>query len=76
MEPLDKRLPGILLEIKSEKDSSEEELEKLADLALEQIKKRQYSAELEALGVKEVLHYGIAFSGKQVCIRAERCHIG
>lgn len=72
MVPLNEKLPGILIELKSEKDCSDGQLEGLAEKALRQISKRQYDAEMAGCGVKTILKYGIAFSGKKVCIRAER----
>lgn len=71
MLPLDKKLPGILIELKTAKDCKEEQLEELAETALNQINNRQYHAEMNAQGVKEILKYGIAFSGKDVSIKAE-----
>ena len=71
MLPMQKKLPGILMELKAGKDCKEGQLEKLAQTALDQIKDRQYYIEMQAQGVKEILQYGIAFSGKRVCVRAE-----
>ncbi len=71
MLPLDKRLPGILIELKAGKKCTDEMLDELAKNALEQIKKRIYPSEMESLGVEKVLKYGIAFSGKKVRIKAE-----
>lgn len=71
MLPLDKRLPGILVELKAGKKCTDEMLDELAKNALEQIKKRIYPSEMESLGVEMVLKYGIAFSGKKVRIKAE-----
>lgn len=71
MLPLDKKLPGILIELKAGKDCREEQLEKLAESALNQINDRQYQTEMHALGVEEILQYGIAFSGKTACVKAE-----
>lgn len=71
MLPLDKRLPGILVELKAGKKYTDEMLDELAKNALEQIKKRIYPSEMESLGVEKVLKYGIAFSGKRVRIKAE-----
>lgn len=72
MLPLDKRLPGILIELKAEKQKSEAELEALADVALQQINDKAYAVDLQAMGVTTVLKYGIAFSGKNVYILAEK----
>ena len=70
MLPLDKKLPGILIELKAGADCREGRLEELAEAALEQINERRYPAEMHAQGVKEILQYGIAFSGKSACVRA------
>ena len=71
MLPLDKKLPGILIELKVQKDCKEEKLDELAELALKQINDRQYHVEMSIHGVKEILQYGIVFSGKKASIRAE-----
>lgn len=71
MLPLNKKLPGIIVEMKAEKDCTEEKLEELAENALKQIDDRQYYAEMNAWGVKEILNYGIAFSGKSASVKAE-----
>lgn len=59
-------LPGILIELKAEKDCSSEELQKLAQSALQQIEDRQYDTELRTQGIQTVFKYGVAFSGKAV----------
>ncbi len=69
--PMNKKLPGILIELKAGKDCAEEQLNELAETALTQIKDRLYNVEMSARGVNEILKYGIAFSGKSVCIKAE-----
>lgn len=71
MLPLNKKLPGILIELKAAKDCSKEELDSLAVVALEQISKKQYHVDMIGQGVKEILKYGIAFSGKDVCVSAQ-----
>jgi len=71
MLPLNKKLPGILIELKAGKDCSDEELYRLAEKALIQINDRMYYMEMSSHGVKEVLKYGIAFDGKKVSIKAE-----
>lgn len=75
MLPLNKKLPGILIELKAAKEYSNEQLAGLADEALNQIEKQQYNANLSAQGVKTVLKYGIAFSGKNVCIKGDLTEI-
>lgn len=71
MLPLNKKLPGILIELKAGKNCTEEQLDELAEIALKQINDRQYHVEMSAQGVKEILQYGIAFSGKAASIKAE-----
>ena len=70
--PLTKHFPGILIEIKAEKDCSEEQLEALAKTALQQINDRSYSTEMQALGITSIIKYGLAFSGKRARIAAEK----
>lgn len=71
MLPRNKRLPAILIELKSGKNCNKEQLEKMAKDALNQINEKKYQAEMQAQGVKEILQYGIAFSGKTACVMAE-----
>ena len=71
MLPFNKLLPGILIELKAGKDCTEEQLSRLADAALKQINEKQYDTDMVAQGVTEILQYGIAFSGKKACVRAE-----
>lgn len=58
------RLPGVLIELKATKDSSD--LKELSQKALQQIEERQYDTEMRAKGVDQILKYGVAFCGKQV----------
>lgn len=71
MLPLNKRLPGILIELKAGKDRSETQLETLANAALQQINDRTYSADLQAMKVTSIIKFGIAFSGKRTRIAAQ-----
>lgn len=70
MIPFNEKLPGILIKLKSGKDCSDGQLAKLAEKALRQIDERQYDTEMTGHGIKTVLKYGIAFSGKNVCVKA------
>ena len=72
MLPLTKHFPGFLIEIKAEKDCSEEQLDALAQTALQQINDRSDSAEMQALGINSIIKYGLAFSGKRARIAAEK----
>lgn len=66
--PKSNKLPGILIELKSAKDTSEIELQRLADTALAQIETNRYDTELVSHGINDILKYGVAFSGKKVVI--------
>lgn len=66
LKPLDKKLPGILIELKAEKNCTEEKLKKLSEAALKQIIDRKYDTELTAAGIETIYKYGVAFSGKNV----------
>lgn len=67
--PKDKKLPGILIELKAGKDCSEDELQALAKTALEQIADRKYETEMEMKKVEKIIRYGVAFSGKRVEVK-------
>lgn len=66
--PKDGKLPGILIELKAAKDCSEDELKELSEKALAQIDSRKYETELTVKCVRNILKYGVAFSGKRVMI--------
>ena len=70
--PRNKRLPGILIELKAGKDCSESRLESLAKAALQQINDRAYSVDMQLAQVTSIIKIGIAFSGKKARIAAER----
>lgn len=72
MKPLDGKLPGIIIELKAAKDYSQEQLNVLAQKALEQIDERGYAKDTDLEAVSVILKYGIAFSGKKVCIKASK----
>lgn len=69
MFPRDKRNPGIIMELKSEKSLSEKALEALSTDALKQIDDKGYDNEMREEGITDILKLGIAFSGKKVKIR-------
>lgn len=69
--PRDTSMPGVLIELKSEKDCTEKTLKELSKTALQQIRERKYDADMLAAGIQKVIKYGVAFSGKQVEIAVE-----
>ena len=66
LKPTKKNLPGILIELKAEKDCTEEQLKKLSKTALQQIIDKKYDTELTMAGIETIYKYGVAFSGKKV----------
>jgi len=70
--PREERYPGIIMELKWKKDMSPDELERLAEKALVQINDMRYDAEMKEDGVRDVLKFGIAFSGKNVSVKTEK----
>lgn len=64
--PKNPALPGILMELKAQKDCSEKELADLSKMALAQIESRKYETEMRSKGIREIAKYGVAFSGKKV----------
>lgn len=69
--PRQKTFPGIIIELKAAKNIQGEQLKRLAETALAQIKIKHYTAELEQKGVSVIYKYGVAFSGKYVEIVVE-----
>lgn len=71
LKPNKKNLPGILIELKAEKNCTADGLKKLSETALKQINDKKYDTELTAAGVKTIYKYGVAFSGKKVEVTVE-----
>jgi len=69
MEPKEKHLPGIVMEFKAVPASEKGALSEIAENAIAQIDRRNYTRELEERGIKRVVKYGIAFSGKAVEVK-------
>jgi hypothetical protein len=65
--PKDLSKLGIIIEFKSVK--KEDLLEKAATEALDQIQAKNYQAELEARGIKNILKLAIVFFGKKILIK-------
>ena len=71
LSPKVSNLPGIIIELKAEKNCNENELQELAKTALKQINDKKYDTELKLKGVKTIYKYGAVFSGKHVAVEAE-----
>ena len=71
MFPRDSKFPGIIMELKWDKDLNENELDSLSADALHQINEKGYDTEMRDVGIADIIKCGIAFSGKRVKIRTE-----
>lgn len=71
LKPLKKDLPGIIIEFKLFDPKREKTLDETAERALLQIFEKKYDTELidEGIPSDKILHYGMAFSGKQVIVK-------
>jgi hypothetical protein len=69
--PREGRYPGIIMELKWRKNLSADALSDLADEALAQIDEMRYGTEMKQDGIREILKFGIAFSGKKVNVRTK-----
>jgi hypothetical protein len=65
--PKDNNQLALILEFKSVRDANKD-LAQAAQEALQQIRNRQYAAELKARGFNKILSLGLAFHGKQVMV--------
>lgn len=59
-------MPGILIELKAARNISGDQLKRLSEVALAQIQDRKYDTDMLSKGIKTIVKYGVAFSGKQV----------
>lgn len=67
--PRDDNHPGMIMELKWKKNLDDNELALLADEAISQIDSMEYDSEMKSEGIEKILKFGIAFSGKRVCIK-------
>ena len=68
LQPMEQKLPGFLFELKASQNQKEN-LELLAQAALDQIQGKQYETEMRSAGVNAVIRMGIAFRGKEVVVK-------
>ena len=69
--PREEKYPGIIMELKWKEKLSEATLVSLAEEALVQIDELRYDSELVEDGIADIIKFGIAFSGKKVCIKTK-----
>lgn len=67
--PRDDKYPGMIMELKWKKNLDDYELTLLANEAFCQIHSMEYDSEMKSEGIKKILRFGIAFSGKSVCVK-------
>ncbi len=68
LQPMDQQLLGFILELKASRDQKDD-LEHLAQAALDQIQEKQYETEVRSAGVNTLLVMGIAFRGKEIAVK-------
>jgi hypothetical protein len=66
--PHDKAQPGFVFEFKAIDELDNLTLEQACEMALQQIEKKRYVAELHALGIETVYPIAIAFEGKRALV--------
>lgn len=64
LEPKSNNLPGVIIELKSSKNSTDEELTELSKKALKQINDNKYDTDMKKRGINNIIKFGVAFSGK------------
>ena len=69
--PREEKYPGIIMELKWKEKLSKAALVSLAEEALVQIDVLRYDSELTEDGIADIIKFGIAFSGKKVCIKTK-----
>ena len=67
--PREEKYPGIIMELKWKKNLSADDLDGLAEEAFDQIENMRYDSEMKEDGVRDILKFGIAFSGKKVSVK-------
>ena len=67
--PREEKYPGIIMELKWKRNLSADDLDGLAEEAFEQIENMRYDSEMKEDGVRDILKFGIAFSGKKVSVK-------
>ena len=68
LEPIFKEMPGIIFELKFDRND-DADLDSMLQEAVQQIEEKRYDVEMKACGVREIIRIGIAFAGKRVKIQ-------
>ncbi len=72
MTPVSKTNPGIVMEFKVGGNADEKELEKLAEIAIKQIRDKKYATVFKTDEIADVRAYGIAFCKKKAVVKTIR----
>ena len=72
LEPHDKSRTGFIMEFKTKKDLDDAELKELAMEGIRQIRDHQYYTDMEYHGIRNIMLFGIGFSGKKVSVQVEQ----
>lgn len=72
LEPHDKSRTGFILEFKTKKNLDDAGLKTLAAEGLQQIRDHQYYADMEYHGIRNIILFGIGFSGKKAAVQVEK----
>ncbi|MFZ4099051.1 MAG: AAA family ATPase [Chlamydiia bacterium] len=70
LQPRRPNQPGIVVEVK--RAAAVADLASVAESALQQIRDREYDARLRQAGVHRILHYGVAFCGRDVEVKVAK----
>ena len=68
LEPIFKEMPGIIFELKFDRND-DADLDSMLQEAVQQIEEKRYDVEMKSRGVNEIIRIGIAFAGKRVKIQ-------
>ena len=68
--PKQKHRKGIVIELKKVLSDNPDALEKAAQLAIDQIVETKYAQVLYEQDIQNIIYYGIAFAGKNVCVKS------
>ena len=64
MTPLEEKLPGIMIELKSVRTVTSDDLESVAYAAIDQLLRMQYDPETKSRYTRQIIKFGVAFNGK------------
>ena len=69
--PRDKSQTGFIFEFKTKKGLEAGSLNELAEEGIRQIRDQRYYTDMEYHGIRHIVLFGVAFSGKNVSVKVE-----